>query len=292
MNRIGIVSEETVDLPPETIEERQIAIVPATLTWPEIEELPGENTFQKMRELEKRGIKSFGKTSQPTPNDFLTKYKRQIEKFDRVLCITLTSKLSGSYNSAVLAKAQLALEEQQKVFIIDSLSASCGQALVVLKAIVLINDGKELEEVAKHLEAFVTRVHLFAMFQDPKWLEASGRISHVVANVMRGMARIGIRPLLTFEKGKLVPAGLKTRAKDTTEVLFKQLEKDTRGARKAGKRIRIAITHGDNPAGAQGLKEMVEEQLENLEVAFINIINNVVGVVTGPNTLAIAWCEV
>ncbi len=292
MNRIGIVTEETVDLLPETIEEHQIAIVPAILNWPEIEGLPGQNTFQKMRELERRGIKSFGKTSQPTPNDFLTKYKRQIERFDRILCITLTSKLSGSYNSAVLAKAQLALEEQQKVFIIDSLSASCGQALVVLKAIDLINGGKELDEVAKQLEEFVPQVHLFAMFQDPKWLEASGRISHVVANVMRGMARIGVRPLLTFEKGKLVPAGLKTRAKDTTEVLFRQLEKDSRGARKAGRRIRIAITHGDNPAGAQGLKEMVEEQLENIEVAFINIINNVVGVVTGPNTLAIAWCEV
>ena len=291
MDRIGIVTEETADLLPEIIEEHQVAIVPAILIWPEIEEMPGENTFQKMRELEKRGIKSFGKTSQPTPSDFLAKYQHQIGRFDKVLCITLTSRLSGSYNSAVLAKTLLAPEEQRKVFIVDSLNASCGQALVVLKAIDLIGSGEEIEDIVNKLQEFVPHVHLFAMFQDPKWLEASGRISHIVASIMRGMARVGIRPLLTFEKGVLVPSGLKTKAKDTAEVLFKRLEKGTEKVRKAGKRIRIAITHGDDPESALRLRRMVEE-LENIEVAFINIINNVVGVPTGPNTLAFAWCEI
>ena len=96
---------------------------------------------------------------------------------------------------------------------------------------------------------------------------------------------------MTFSKGKLVPAGLKSRAKDTAGVLFKQFEKDTEKARKAGKGIRIAITHGDDPESALRLRQMVEE-LENIEVSFINIINNVVGVITGPNTLAFAWCEI
>lgn len=291
MDRIGIVTEVTADLPPEMIEEHQIETVPAILVWPELEEMPGENTFLKMRELERRGLKSFGKTSQPTPMDFLVKYKRQIGRFGKVLCITLTSKLSGSYNSAMLARTQLTAEEQQKVFIIDSLNASCGQALVVLKAIDLINEERQVEEIIKQLEEFIPQVHLFAMFQDPKWLEASGRISHVVANVMRGMARIGIRPLLTFERGKLVPASLKTRARDTAEVLFRQLEKDSKEARNSGKRIRVAITHGDNLEGAQRLKEMAERELENINVAFINIINNIVGAPTGPGTLAFAWCE-
>ena len=292
MDSIGIVTEETADLPPEMVEEHQIATVPVILNWPEIEELPGENTFQKMRELERRGIKSFGKTSQPSPKDFLAKYLYQIERFDKVLCITLTSRLSGSYNSAVLAKTLLAPEEQGKVFIVDSLNASCGQALVVLKAIDLVSSGKGVEEIVKELEEFVPQVHAFVMFEDPKWLEASGRISHIVANVMRGMAKMGIRPLLTFKKGALVPAGLKTKARDTAGVLFRQLEKDTERSRKTGRRIRMAITHGDDPEEAQRLREMAERELENIEVAFISIINDVVGSVTGPNTLAFAWCEI
>jgi DegV family protein with EDD domain len=191
----------------------------------------------------------------------------------------------------VLAKTLLTPEEQQKVLIVDSLNASCGQALVVLKAIDLMGSGRELQDIVNELQEIVPHVHLFAMFQDPKWLEASGRISHTVAGLMRGMARIGVRPLLTFEKGKLVPAGMKTGAKDTTEVLFRQLEKDTEKARKNGKRIRMAITHGDDLESALRLKRMAEE-VKNIEVAFINIINNVVGVVTGPNTLTFAWCEI
>jgi DegV family protein with EDD domain len=292
MDRIGIVTEETADLTPDIVEGHQIAIVPTILNWPEIEELPGENTFQKMRELERRGIRSFGKTAQPSPKDFLTQYLYQIERFGKVLCITLTSRLSGSYNSAMLAKTLLAPEEQRKILIVDSLNASCGQALVILKAIDLINSGKILEEIIKDLEKFVPQVHVSVMFEDPKWLEASGRISHTVANVMRGMAKIGIRPLLTFKKGALVPAGLKTKARDTAGVLFRQLEKDTERLRKTGGRIRMVITHGDDPAEAHRLKEMAERELENIEVAFISIINDVVGSVTGPNTLSFAWCEI
>ena len=292
MDSIGIVTEETADLTPEIVERHQIAIMPAILNWPEIEELPGENTFQKMRELERRGIRSFGKTAQPSPKDFLAKYNYQIEKFDKVLCITLTSKLSGSHDSAVLARTLLEPEDQEKVFIVDSLNASCGQGLVVLKAIDLITSRKGIEGIMKELDEFVSHVHLFAMFEDPKWLEASGRISHAVANMMRGMARLGIRPLLTFKRGTLAPVGLRTKAKEIAGVLFRQLEKETERSRKEGKRIRVAITHGDDLEGAQRLREMAEKEFTNIEVAYVNIINNVVGVPTGPNTLAFAWCEI
>jgi fatty acid-binding protein DegV len=155
-----------------------------------------------------------------------------------------------------------------------------------------VSSGKGVEEIVKELEEFVPQVHAFVMFENPKWLEASGRISHIVANVMRGMAKMGIRPLLTFKKGALVPAGLRTKARDTAGVLFRQLEKDAERSRKTGGRIRMAITHGDTPEEAQRLREMAERELENIEVAFISIINDVVGSVTGPNTLCFAWCEI
>lgn len=291
MSRIGIVTEETVDFPPELIDRHGIAIVPVVLTWPDLAAQAGENTFQKMRELEKKGIKSFGKTSQPSPREYLEKYKAQLRDFGQVLCITITSKLSGSYNSAVLARTLLTPEEQSRVLVVDSLSDSCGQALVVLKAIDLIATGMELDAIARTVEEFVPRVHLFAMFSDPKWLETSGRISHVVASLMRGMARLGIRPVLAFEKGALVPSSLKSRAADTALVLFNQLEKDTEKTREAGKRIRIVITHGDDLEEANRLKAMAQKNLENVEVSFVSLINDVVGAITGPDTLAIAWCE-
>ena len=291
MDRIGLVTEETVDLPQEMINRLGIAIVPVVLTWPDLAAQSGRNTFQRMRELERQNIKSFGKTSQPSPREYLDKYRQQLQRFKQVLCVTITSKLSGSYNSAVLAKNLLAVEERSKVSVVDSLSASCGQGLVVLKAIDLVAKGMELDAIASKVEEFVPRVHVFAMFSDPKWLETSGRISHVVASLMRGMARLGVRPVLAFEKGALVPASLKSKAGDTALVLFNQLEKDTEKTRAAGKRIRIAITHGDDIEAASRLKEMAEKHIDNVEIACINLINDVVGAITGPDTLAFAWCE-
>jgi len=291
MEKIGIVTDEAADLPRDIVEKYQIAIVPVKLDWPEIENLSGENTFQKMRELEKRGIKSFDKTSQPSPKDFLDKYKYQFERFEKIICITITSKLSGTYNSAVQAKSFLPPENQEKVFIVYSLNASSGQALIVLKTIDLIEDRKEAEEIAKELEKLVPQIHLFVILKDPKWLEASGRISHLVANLLRRMAQVGIRPLLTFKNGRLVPAGIKAGAKDIPTALFKKFETGMKKLRE-DKQIRVIITHGDDLEGAQRLEEMIKKDFQNAEVAFINIINNVVGGPTGPNTLAIAWSEI
>jgi DegV family protein with EDD domain len=291
MEKIGIVTD-IADLTQEIIAKYQIAVVPAKLNWPELENFPGENTFQKMRELGKRGIKSFGKTSQPSINDYLDQYNYQLERFDKVICITLTSKLSGGYNSAVQAKGFLEPKKQERVFVVDSLNGSCGQGLIVLEAVDIIKSGKGINEVIEELEKFIPKVHFFVMLEDPKWMEASGRISSIVANLMRKMANAGIRPLLAFKNGILALAGLKIGAKDIPTALFKQFEADTKKLQKERRKIRVAITHGDNLQGAQRLKAIIEKGFKNTEIAFINIINNVVGAPTGPNTLAFAWCEI
>lgn len=291
MKKIGIVTEEAADLPPEIIEKYQIGIIPVKLDWPEIENVPGENTFQKMRELERRGIKSFGKTSQPSPKDFLDKFRSQLEKFDNIICVTLTSKLSGSHNSAIQAKAFLKPEDQGKIWVLDSLSASGGQSLIILKAIDLIESGKNIEEIVSELERFIPQVHLYIMFEDPKWIEASGRISHLMAGLLRRMISLGIRPVTIMKKGVLVPGGMKTNAKDITIALFRHFEKETKKTREKGKGIKVVITHGDDLTGAQRLKEMIEKEFKNTEVVFMNIIDNVIGAPTGPNTLMLAWCE-
>lgn len=291
MNKIGLVVDEGADLSQEIIEKYQMVVVPVKMDWPDLENLPGENTFQKMREAEKRGVKSFGKTSQPSPKDFLEAFKKQLERFDKIICITLTSKLSGTYNSANQAKNILPPEDQKRVFIVDSLSASCGEALSDLKAIDLIEQGKGIEEIVKELEKFIPQVYLYVILEDPKWIESSGRISSTIANWFRRMQKIGVRPILGFKKGLIKPIGIKAGAKDIPTALFHQLEAKTKKLRNQGKKIRVAITHGDNPEGAQRLKEMIEKELEGTEVAFINLIDNVLGVLVGPDAFVLAWSE-
>jgi len=291
MEKIGIVVEDATSLTQELIEKNKIAVVPVKLHWPELESMPGENTFQKMRELEKRGIKSFGKTSQPSMKDFLDAFNLQLSKFDKIICPTITSKHSGSYNSAVQARNFLEPEKQSRVFVIDSQNATCSQGLIVLKTIDLIQAGKSAEEIVKEIKEFLPKVHLYLMLEDPKWLEASGRINSLVANLLREMIKRGIRISITFKEGKLTPAGIKIGAKDIPTALFKQFESEIKKFKAEGKKIKGAISHGDWPEGAQRLKEMVEKE-KNVEVVFLNIIDNVIGSITGPNTLIFSWHEI
>jgi len=289
---VGLVVDEGADLPKEIIEKYQMAVVPIKMDWPDIENLPGENTFQKMREAEKRGIKGFGKTSQPSPKDFLDSFKKQLEKFDKILCLALTSKLSGTYNSAIQAKDLLEPEQKERIFVVDTLNITCGEALLVLKAIDLINEGEDVEEIIKELEKLIPRVRLYGMLEEIKWLEASGRISHTLANWVRRMQKIGFRPIIGIKKGVIKAIGIKAGAKDIPTALFHQFEAKTKQFRNRGKKIRVAITHGDNFEGAQRLKELIEKNLKNTEVVFINLIDNVLGVLVGPDTLILAWCEI
>jgi len=289
VEKIGIVTESTADLPLEIIEKNRIAIVPVKLDWPDVEALPGENTFQKMRKAEKLGIKSFGKTSQPSPKDYLDQYKRQLADFEEVICISLSSKFSGSYNSAVQARNFLKPEEQKRIFNFDSATVSVGQGLAVLKALEIIKKENSTDRILAELEASIKKMSFFAILENYKWLEASGRISKLASIVLRRLAASGLRPLLTLRNGKLFPAGLKSNAGDFPAVLFNQLEKIAEKEKFSDKKISLGIIHGDDPAGAKKLEEMIKREFKNAEVLFLSIADDVIGVVAGPNAMAVAW---
>ena len=292
--KIGLVVDEGADLPPEIIDRHKLTVVSFKMDWPDLENSAGENTFQKMRELERKNIKSFGKTSQPSPKDFISAFNFQLDQkgIEEVICITITSKHSGTYNSACQAKNFLDVNRQNKVFILDSLSGSCGQGLLVLKAIDLIKKReKGAEEILKELEDFRSQITLRGILKDPKWLEASGRISSTIAGWIRKIEKLGLRPLIGIKKGEIKAVGIKAGAKDIPIALFKEFEERTKKIRGQNKKIRVAITHGDNLEMAQKLKENIEENFKEVEIAYLSLVDNVLGVLLGPDALILSWVE-
>lgn len=289
MLKIGLVVDEGTDLPREIIKKHNISVVPFKIDWPEGEDLPGENIYQKMKEGERKGMKTFVKTSQPSPKDFLEVFKKQLGKFENILCITITSKLSGTYNSAFQAKNFLEEKLQKRISLIDSLNASAGEGLLVVKAIRLIQQGIKIGEIVEELKEAVPKIHLIGMLEDPKWLEASGRLLHPFAVWVRQMQRVGIRPLLGVKKGKIRPIGIKTGVQNMSTALFKEFEAKTLTLKKRGENIKVAITHADNFKEAEALKEMVEGKMKNVEIIFFNLISSVLGGIVGPGTLVLAW---
>jgi len=291
MQKIGIVTDEAADLPKDLIEKNQIVIVPVKMFWPEIENLPGENTFQKMREAEKLGIKTFGKTSQPSVKDFTDAFEKQLNNFEKVIAIILTSKLSGTFNSANQARNFLKPKNQERLFLIDSLNVSSGESLLILRALDLVKQGREITEIVKDLQELIPNIHVIGIIPDPKWVEAGGRMSPIVANWIRKAAKIGVRPLIRIKDGILGAGGIVIGAKDIPTAVFKKFEAETKKTKRQNKKIRIVITHADDLLTATKLKEMIEKSWPNSEVVFLNIINNVVGTLSGPDTILLAWCE-
>ena len=292
MQKIGLVADAVADLSRELTERHQIEVVPVKMDWPELEALSGNNTFQKMREMEKKGITSFGKTSQPSPKDFLIAFKKQLGSFEKIVCITVTSKLSGTYNSAVQAKSMLPNEEKERIFVVDCLNASAGEGLSTYKALDLIEEGKNAEEIAKELEKFVPQAHFIGMISDPKWVEAAGRMTHTLAEWVRRAQKIGLRPLLGMKKGTLTSVGIKAGAKSIPAALLDELEKKTKKLREQGKRIRVTIAHGDVEEQAQELKTMIETKIKGMEVVSVTIIDDVLSVISGPDAILVGWAGI
>jgi len=284
---IGIVTDEIADLLPKIVEKYQIEVVPFKIDWPDGENLAGDNIYQKMREAEKAGIKTLPKTSQASPKEFLDAFKRQFEKgFEEIVCITLSSKLSGGYNSACQARDILPEEQKNKVFIIDSYQATCGEALLVLKAIELIQEQRGVSEIIQELKNTIPNIYVYVFLKDPKWLEWGGRISHSQANWIRRLQKIGVRPLLGIKDGVVEQIGFRFGVK----AIFKEIETKSKKVRKNGKKIRVVITHCDNLEEAEKLKDI----LKNIkaEVSFINLTGSVVGVHVGPGALIAGWTEI
>lgn len=284
---IGIVTEDVAMLLPKIIERYQVEIVGLKYEWPVENELPGENLYQKMREADKRGIKIFPKTSQAPPKSYFEAYQKQLQKFDKVLCIALDSKVSGSYNSARQAVEMLKEEDRGKVYVIDSLNAAGGQALLVLRAIELIQERREIEEVIEELENLIPQTRLYIAFEDPKWVEAIGRISRSQADWIRRMKKINLHPLMELKKGVVSKGGV-VFAHDVAEAIFKKILKESRKTIKEKKGIRVIICHADNLEQAEKLKKIVKERI-GAEVPFISLGPLIICAAVGPGALLVGW---
>jgi DegV family protein with EDD domain len=231
-------------------------------------------------------IETRPRTSQAMPKDYLDAYKKQLQRFEKVLCLTLSSKISGCYNSAIQAREMLSENEKERVFIFDTLHAAAGQALFVLRAIELIQEQREIEEIIEELKRLIPKTQTYIIFADPKGPEFIGRITKSQANWIRRMKKLGIQPIMKIKDGILTKGGM-VFAKDEPEALFKKIKKESEKGRKSGKKIRVIINHADNLEGAKKLKGLLKEI--GAEVSFISEAPPIICAITGPGTLISAW---
>jgi DegV family protein with EDD domain len=200
---VKVITDSTADLTPEIVKRFNIGVVPLYVrfgndVYRDGVDLSSDEFFRMLT-----GTAPHPSTSQPAPADFSGIYSKHVGNADGIISIHISSKISGTYNSALVAKAMF--EASCPIEVVDSTFNSGGLALVVLAAARLAKRGKSLPEVLKETRLAIRQVEMLGMFDTMKYLARSGRVNRAIAATGN---MLSVKPLLTFRDGEIVRAGM------------------------------------------------------------------------------------
>lgn len=212
-----IFSDGSCDLPPELVKEKNITVVPFYVSFDkehyfkEIEEISIREFYQKMVD----NPKVFPVSSLPSTQDYVDAFLPMVKQEKPIICICISTKLSGSMQSAVTAK-NIILEDhpEAEITIIDATVNTVLQGLYVLEAVRLRDRGIEYQEAVKILEEIKSTGRIFFTVGGMDHLLHGGRIGKVSA--VAGSV-LGIRPIITLMQGEIFPSGIGRSRKKTIE---------------------------------------------------------------------------
>ncbi len=248
--KLGIVTDSTCDLSAEELKQFKVERVPLYVNfkggmhkdWLEINP---KDIIEGVA-----GGAAMPSTSQPSPQDFENAYKKVIaDGADTILCITISSGLSGTSQSATVAKANVSTP----VTVFDSLAASTGLGELVKKAVQLRDAGASLEQITKALEHIRDTNFVIFALDGLEFLQKNGRIGRAQA-LLGGI--LNVKPLLSVTDGKVVPAGRARGTKKAIKELVEQIQ--TYRQTHAGT-IVMNFFHVQDPAAAETLRQVVKE---------------------------------
>jgi DegV family protein with EDD domain len=217
-------------------------------------------------------------TTQPPPKDFADVYDKLAQETDEILVITLSSKLSGTYQSAIGAKDMI--KKECRVEVIDSLTAAMGLGLVVIAAAREAQKGTGLDDMVKFAQRAIERSHFVAYFDTLKYLAKGGRIGR--AQGLLG-SMLSIKPMLTVKEGEMSPVTrLRSQAAGMDYLYnfvtgFPNIEL-------------LAVEHTTLPDEADKLVERLSQSYAG-DIIYRSTVSPVLGTYGGPNAIAVTVLE-
>jgi len=274
---LRIVMDSGGDLPADWIKENQIDIIPLNVHMDE--EIFQENVDLSIDQfydwVEKTG--RIPKTSQPSPHQVIELYRKIAQPGDVILSIHLTSKLSGTYESAVIAAQEL-VNEPYQIIPFDSLAGTGIQGYMCREARQLDRDGAEIEQIIKRLEQIRDQSEIIFTLDTLEFAQKSGRVQKLesfLASVLK------IKPIITLKEGALA-AGDKVRTRKAALEFILQEMADRMGE----KVINAAIIHAHDLKTALEISERIREIL-NIKDMFIEELSIAIAANLGPGTIGI-----
>nr|WP_300841509.1 DegV family protein [uncultured Acetatifactor sp.] len=218
-----IISDGSCDLPTELVQEKNITVVPFYVSFDdehyfkEIAEIGVRDFYQQM--VDRKGV--YPKSSMPSIRDYEEVFLPFAEAGTPVICICITTKFSGSMQSALNARS-LVLEKhpQAEITVIDATINTVLQGQYVLEAVSLRDNGVSYQDTIKRLEEIKSTGRIFFTVGNMEYLKHGGRIGKVAA--LAGGA-LDIRPIITLRQGEIFPSGIDRGRKRTLKKVMNLL---------------------------------------------------------------------
>ncbi len=290
-----IISDGSCDLAPEVTAEKNITVVPFYVTFDgkhyerEIVDIGIRDFYQKMVD----NPKVYPMSSMPSVQDYIDAFMPYVEAGMPVICICITVKFSGSYQSAMNAR-EMVLEEHPdaRITVIDSTVDTVLQGLYVLEAVKLRDGGTEYEEAVSRLEQIKGSGRIFFTVGDMEYLKHGGRIGKV-AGVAGSV--LGIRPIITLKQGEIFPSGIGRSRKGTTgkciDLLLNYLKETGEGFERFSIAVGFGYDYEEAVAFRDRALEILHEKGYTIDDIPIFQIGATISVHTGPYPLGFGIIE-
>lgn len=277
MEKIKIITDSTADLPLDVIEQYDLEVLPLLINF-------GEETYKDRVDIDLNSLlmkmqnsNDFPRTAQINPQRFTECYRKYLEQGYKILSIHLSSKMSGTYQSACIAKEML---EAEDIVVIDSLNVTSGLGLLVVKAARLKKAGLEILEIQDKITELIPHVKSSLAFNSLDNLVKGGRLSKtagIIGNIL------GIKPILAIENGEMVIKDKVRGSKKAIRHILDDLDKN--GMKEEEPAMLLHIANKD-------ILDELREDLIKRHIEFIECeVGCVVGVHAGPNACGIFFVE-
>lgn len=272
-----IIVDSTADLLPQ-IKER-VHVVPLTVHFGDQEYMDGVTIdhrafYEKLIETDVHPT-----TSQASPAAFDSEYEKAQAAGEAAVVITLTSKLSGTYQSAMIAA-----QEYDHIHVVDSGSVAIGSGILVEYALQLLEEGLDAKQIAEKLEEAKHRIVIVALVDTLEYLKKGGRISKTVA--FAGTV-LNIKPVLSVVDGEILMLGKARGSKQGNNLLVQEIEKS------GGVDFRKPVLLGYTGLSDAMLLKYIEDSKHIWENGLVHIrytsIGSVIGTHAGPGAVAVAF---
>ncbi len=278
---IKIVSDTTTGLTQEMTAQHGIDLVSQIVMFGSETLRDGIDISNEVFLQRLKMSKEFPTTSQPPAGDFVAAFKRHLDAGHEILCITVSSLLSGTYNSAETAKKELGSGMASHITLVDSKTVATAEALLVLEAARMVKEGRSMAEIVARLDKMIVGMHLDFALDTLEYLAKGGRIGGAQAFVG---TLLQMKPILTIKHGRIEPLErVRTRAKAAAR-LREIVDSAVRGKSKAY----VGVTHTGLPAEAEALAQEFRSAY-HLDECLVIEMPPAVAAHAGPGALGAAY---